>query len=52
MRGRERRKGRLVCMKSHMCPTIFPMGGYGKWENWKGTAADGLLIRFKLTRVG
>lgn len=22
------------------------MKGYGKWENWNGTATDGLLINF------
>lgn len=38
-------------IKLHV-PQYFLMEGYGKWEDWKSTATDGLLIRFQLLLVG
>ena len=50
--GKGEKKGKACFYEKFHVPKYFLMEGYGKWENWKGTATDGHLIRFQLMMAG
>lgn len=50
--GKGEKKGKACFYEQLHLPKYFLTEVYGKREHWKGTATDGLLLRFQLMMVG